>query len=80
MASVLAPPPLDQLQDVTGAGDALASGYLDGWLAGGALEANLARGIALARLTAGVRGPVRHDLSQGLLAQTLAAMPKPMPI
>lgn len=73
----LALPPLDHVSDVTGAGDALASGYLDGWLAGGAIEANLIRGIALARLTASVRGPVRSDLSPELLARALAAMPKP---
>ena len=78
--TVLAPPRLDRLEDVTGAGDALASGYLDGWLAGGSLEANLVRGIALARLTAGVRGPVRPDLSQALLAQAMSAMPKPTPV
>ncbi|MBC7283022.1 carbohydrate kinase family protein [Hoeflea sp.] len=78
--TVLAPPPLDELEDVTGAGDALASGYLDGWLAGGSLEDNLVRGIALARLTAAVRGPVRPDLSQALLAQALSAMAKPVSI
>jgi len=76
----LQPPRLDQLQDVTGAGDALASGYLDGLLSGGSIEANLARGIALARLTAGIRGPVRPDLSRDLLAQALEAMPKPAQI
>ncbi|MEM5472504.1 PfkB family carbohydrate kinase [Hoeflea sp. AS60] len=73
----LLPPGLDSLQDVIGAGDALASGYLDGLLSGGAIEVNLTRGIALARLTAGIRGPVRPDLSRDLLAQALAAMPKP---
>ncbi|MDP2119067.1 MAG: carbohydrate kinase family protein [Hoeflea sp.] len=77
---VLAPPPLGRLEDVTGAGDALASGYLDGLLSGGSLAENLVRGIALARLTAGVRGPVRPDLSQALLAQALSAMPKPVSI
>lgn len=71
------PPPLDRLEDVTGAGDALASGYLDGWLSGGSIEANLARGMALARLTAGIRGPVHPDLSPAMLAQAVAAMPKP---
>ncbi|AKI00287.1 sugar kinase, ribokinase [Hoeflea sp. IMCC20628] len=71
------PPVLDRLIDVIGAGDALASGYLDGLLSGGSLEANLTRGIALARLTAGVLGPVRPDLSPALLAQALARMPKP---
>lgn len=73
----LAPPPLEHVSDVTGAGDALASGYLDGLLAGGSMQDNLTRGIALARLTASVRGPVRTDLSPELLAQALAAMPKP---
>ena len=71
------PARLDRIADVTGAGDALASGYLDGLMAGGSPEANLTRGIALARLTAGVRGPVRKDLSPHLLAEALAAMPKP---
>ena len=63
----LQPPHLDQLVDVTGAGDALASGYLDGLLAGAALEANLTRGIALARLTTGANGPVKPDLSSSCL-------------
>jgi len=76
----LLPPRLDELQDVTGAGDALASGYLDGLLSGGAIAANLTRGIVLARLTAGIRGPVRPDLSPGMLAKALAAMPKPAQI
>ncbi|MGJ8570732.1 MAG: carbohydrate kinase family protein [Hoeflea sp.] len=79
-AIALQPPPLDQLLDVTGAGDALASGYLDGLLSSGSIEANLTRGIALARLTAGIRGPVRPDLSRALLAQALEAMPKPSQI
>ena len=76
-STVLLPPPLDQVRDVVGAGDALASGYLDGWLAGGSMADNLTRGIALARLTAAVRGPVRPDLSRDLLAQALKTMPKP---
>ena len=76
-STVLLPPPLDQVRDVVGAGDALASGYLDGWLAGGSVTDNLTRGIALARLTALVRGPVRPDLSPDLLAQALQTMPKP---
>ncbi len=76
-STVLLPPPLDQVRDVVGAGDALASGYLDGWLAGGSMADNLTRGIALARLTALVRGPVRPDLSPDLLAQALQTMPKP---
>ncbi len=67
----LAPPPLEHVSDVTGAGDALASGYLDGLLAGGSMQDNLTRGIALARLTASVRGPVRTDLSPELPGDAL---------
>jgi sugar/nucleoside kinase (ribokinase family) len=76
-STVLLPPPLDQVRDVVGAGDALASGYLDGWLAGDTIGDSLTRGIALARLTASVRGPVRQDLSPELLAQALKTMAKP---
>lgn len=71
------PPRLEKLVDVTGAGDALFAGFVDGWLSGGALADNLARGIGLARLTASVRGAVASQLNPELLAQTLAAMPKP---
>lgn len=76
-STVLLPPPLDEVRDVVGAGDALASGYLDGWLSGSSMADSLTRGIALARLTASVRGPVRRDLSRELLAQALKTMPKP---
>jgi pseudouridine kinase len=62
----LVPPPLEHVSDVTGAGDALASGYLDGLLSGGSMQDNLTRGIALARLTASVRGPVRHRFVTGI--------------
>lgn len=76
-ASIILPPRLGHLVDVIGAGDALASGYLDGMLGGGSIEANLTRGIALARLTAGVRGPVLPDLTRAMLAQAVADMSKP---
>lgn len=69
----LEPPPLSNIADVTGAGDALAAGFLDAHLSGAGLSAALSRGIALARLTAGVRGPVRNDLTPALLAEAGAA-------
>ena len=69
----LFPPPLADIADVTGAGDALAAGFLDAHLSGADLKAALSRGIALARLTAGVRGPVRDDLTPALLAEACAA-------
>lgn len=68
----LVPPPLDDVADVTGAGDALASGFLDAHLSGAGLETALLRGVALARLTATVRGPVRHDLGRVLLDAEVA--------
>ncbi|MEQ8479204.1 MAG: carbohydrate kinase family protein [Hoeflea sp.] len=71
------PPPLSEIVDVTGAGDALLSGYLDAWLNGKPVEACLISGIALARLTTATAGPVRQDLTGERLAQAIAAMPKP---
>ncbi|WP_420409684.1 carbohydrate kinase family protein [Hoeflea sp.] len=73
----LVPPPLGEIEDVTGAGDALVSGYLDAWLEGRPVEACLRSGIALARLTAATAGPVLQDLTRERLAQAVAAMPKP---
>lgn len=72
-ALTLLPPPLAAIADVTGAGDALAAGFLDAHLAGADLSAALSRGIALARLTAAVRGPVRPDLTPALLAEARVA-------
>ncbi len=70
----LLPPPIARLSDVTGAGDALASGFLDGLLRGLPLGACVLYGIACAELTARVRGAVRGDLSPHLLAQTAQTM------
>lgn len=50
-AFTLAPPPLERLVDVTGAGDALAAGTLSGLLDGLPLAEALRRGIALAAIT-----------------------------
>ncbi|PWW04415.1 sugar/nucleoside kinase (ribokinase family) [Hoeflea marina] len=72
---VLAPPPLVDLADVTGAGDALAAGFVDGLVAGLELTDCLARGIACAQLTARIRGAVRADLSPGLVTAALADCP-----
>lgn len=72
-ALTLTPPPLAAIADVTGAGDALVSGFLDAHLSGADISTALWRGIALARLTAAVRGPVRDDLTPTLLAEASAA-------
>lgn len=65
--SSLVPLPLPQLADVTGAGDALASGVLDGWLKQLPPASWLTRGVALARMTASISGPLHQGLSAELL-------------
>lgn len=69
---ILTPLPLPELADVTGAGDALASGVLDGWLRQLPPEGWLPRGVALARMTAAVRGPVHNGLTAELLNRAVA--------
>ncbi|TCM58916.1 sugar/nucleoside kinase (ribokinase family) [Rhizobium sp. PP-F2F-G48] len=65
------PPEIDALGDVTGAGDALAAGFLDAWMQGADLGACLRAGVAAAAIT--VRSPlaVADDLSPERLAQQL---------
>ncbi len=65
------PPPLPDFADVTGAGDAFASGFLHARIAGRDIATCLATGGALARLTLDVKGPVRDDLTPGLLAEAM---------
>lgn len=68
------PPPLPALSDVTGAGDALASGVLHARFSGYDLATCLEAGIALSRLTVAVPGPVRDDLTPELLDRTIAEL------
>ncbi|MBW3098074.1 carbohydrate kinase family protein [Pseudohoeflea coraliihabitans] len=71
------PPPLPDLADVTGAGDALAAGFIDAYLTGAPLSECTRRGMALARLTLGVRGPVVADLTRQRLDEAVEATPQP---
>jgi sugar/nucleoside kinase (ribokinase family) len=66
------PPPLPDFADVTGAGDAFASGFLHARLAGRDIAACLEWGGTLARLTLAVKGPVRDDLTPSLLEEAVA--------
>lgn len=75
----LVPPVLDGLRDVTGAGDALASGFLSGYLTGLSLSDCLKRGVAAAALT--VRSPqaVDDSLTPAAVADLAAKLSHPSP-
>ncbi|PLU08206.1 carbohydrate kinase, partial [Sinorhizobium medicae] len=69
------PPALPALADVTGAGDALASGFLSARLAGGDICACLRHGIAAAVITLHSPLAVSEDLSAERLEQVLQLVP-----
>ncbi|MEW9615264.1 carbohydrate kinase family protein [Shinella sp. S4-D37] len=72
----VAPPQAPALGDVTGAGDSLASGFLDAWMAGHAIGEALRRGVAAAAIT--VRSPlaVSEEMSQAALQAALSLVPE----
>ncbi|WP_043614581.1 carbohydrate kinase family protein [Ensifer sp. ZNC0028] len=74
---VAVPPALPALADVTGAGDALASGFLSARLGGHAINACLRHGIAAAQIT--LRSPLAasEEMSATNLEQALALVPVP---
>ncbi|MEI2299776.1 carbohydrate kinase family protein [Ensifer sp. MJa1] len=74
---VAVPPDLPALADVTGAGDALASGFLAACLAGLPLADCLRHGIAAAGIT--LRSPLAasEEMSAANLEQALALVPAP---
>ncbi|WFU49247.1 carbohydrate kinase family protein [Sinorhizobium terangae] len=76
-ACLVVPPTLPALADVTGAGDALASGFLTARLSGLDLAGCLRHGIAAAGIT--LRSPfaVSQELSPINLEQALALVPPP---
>ncbi len=78
MSACLAePPPLPALADVTGAGDALASGFLSARLSGLDLAASLRHGIAAALIT--LRSPyaAAEEMSANNLREALTLVPAP---
>jgi len=76
-ACVAVPPALPALADVTGAGDALASGFLSARLAGRNLAECLRHGIAAAGIT--LRSPLAasEEMSAANLEQALALVSAP---
>lgn len=78
MSACLAEPPtLPALADVTGAGDALASGFLSARLSGLDLAASLRHGIAAALIT--LRSPyaAAEEMSANNLREALTLVPAP---
>jgi sugar/nucleoside kinase (ribokinase family) len=72
----LVPPAIPALGDVTGAGDALASGFLAAWLSGSDLAEALRQGAAAAAITVRSPSAVADELSQAALAAALSLVPQ----
>lgn len=74
-AASVVPPAIPALGDVTGAGDSLASGFLDAWLGGVPIDEALRHGVAAAVIT--VRSPlaVAEEMSRTALADALSLVP-----
>lgn len=75
-AVLVTPPQAPALADVTGAGDSLASGFLDAWMAGHDIGEALRHGVAAAAIT--VRSPlaVAEEMSQAALQAALSLVPE----
>ncbi|AFL52617.1 pseudouridine kinase [Sinorhizobium fredii] len=76
-ACLAVPPALPALADVTGAGDALASGFLAALLDGIGLAGCLRHGIAAAILTLHSPFAAAVEMSPGKLARVLTLVPEP---
>lgn len=73
----LAPPAVETIGDVTGAGDAFAAGAIDAFLAGGPISDMIRQATALARLTVQSPLAVAENVNRQLLSQALALVPQP---
>lgn len=71
------PPSVDGIRDVTGAGDALAAGFLHARLSGGSLPAALRSGVAASRICLRSSAAVPGDIDRGALEAECALVPKP---
>lgn len=77
VTAVLAPPRIGTLGDVTGAGDALAAGFLAAFLSGARFATCLKTGVAAAGIA--VRSPfaVADDMTPERLAAAIGLVPEP---
>jgi len=73
----LAPPAVETIGDVTGAGDAFAAGAIDAFLAGAPISDMIRQATALARLTVQSPLAVAENVNRHLLSQALALVPQP---
>jgi pseudouridine kinase len=74
----VAPPAVDTITDVTGAGDALAAGYIHAFLGAEPLSTCVRSGVALAGITVQSRFATEENLTLSLLNQYLALVPEPL--
>lgn len=72
----VAPPALDRLGDVTGAGDALAAGFLSAFLDGQPLDTCLRTGVAAAVITVGSPLAVSEKMSREAVAKVIGLVPQ----
>ncbi len=75
--AALAPPPVDVIGDVTGAGDGFAAGFLHAFSQGLELGEMMRHGAASARLAVLSPFATATDLSPDRLNETLALVPQP---
>ena len=73
--AIIEPAPITQIGDVTGAGDAFASGFLHARLAGGDLCEALRRGTACAAITLASPHATDENLSAARLDTQLSLVP-----
>lgn len=74
---LLLPPAIDDIADVTGAGDSLSAGVLAAILQGLSLDEAVRHGAAAAAVTVQSPFAVSEKLTQELLRETLALVPQP---
>ncbi|MFT2212823.1 carbohydrate kinase family protein [Rhizobium giardinii] len=74
-AVAVTPPALDALGDVTGAGDALAAGFLAAFLGGEPLDMCLRSGVAAAGITVRSSLAVSEKMSRQMLGEAIRLVP-----